>query len=371
MSGRRVVFLLAILLPLCVVGGSLAFPSGVVGRDVTRPAATDWTFAVSGDSRDCGDVVMPAIAAHVKEKGASFYWHLGDFRKIYDFDEDMQHQPEHVAHPMNISSYEDSAWTDFIQNQIVLFDPVPVYLGTGNHDMIPPKTREQYILEFADWLDAPELRAQRLKDDPAAHKLRTYYHWIKDGIDFIALDNATLDQFDPEQMAWFEKVFQSDYANAQIETVVVGMHEALPDSISEGHSMAQSPVGIASGRRVYADLLKLQNEAHKRVYVLASHSHYFMDGIFNTAYWRANGGVLPGWIIGTAGAVRYPLPPEAKDARAAQTKVYGFLLATVKSGGEIEFTFQQLNEADISSSVVERYTPQFVHWCFAENSSAN
>ena len=63
--------------------------------------------------------------------------------------------------------------------------------------------------------------------------------------------------------------------------------------------MNQSATGIESGRRVYNDLLKTQNEAHKRVYVLASHSHYFMDGIFNTDYWRANGGVLPGWIVGT------------------------------------------------------------------------
>src|SRR5580658_3918828 len=50
---------------------------------------TSWTFAVSGDSRDCGDVVMPAIAAGVQKHGAQFYWHLGDLRKIYDFDEDM------------------------------------------------------------------------------------------------------------------------------------------------------------------------------------------------------------------------------------------------------------------------------------------
>ena len=33
------------------------------------------------------------------------------------------------------------------------------------------------------------------------------------------------------------------------------------------------------GRQVYLDLLKIQNEGHKTVYVLASHSHYFMDGI--------------------------------------------------------------------------------------------
>jgi len=47
-----------------------------------------WNFAVSGDSRNCGDVVMPAIAEGVKGDHAEFYWHLGDYRAIYNFDED-------------------------------------------------------------------------------------------------------------------------------------------------------------------------------------------------------------------------------------------------------------------------------------------
>src|ERR1051326_6776073 len=38
-----------------------------------------WRFIVSGDSRNCGDVVMPAIAADSLSKyQPSFYWHLGD-----------------------------------------------------------------------------------------------------------------------------------------------------------------------------------------------------------------------------------------------------------------------------------------------------
>jgi hypothetical protein len=169
-------------------------------------------------------------------------------------------------------------------------------------------------------------------------------------------------------MTWFEKTLQLDLANPHIHTIVVAMHEALPDSISENHAMDQFAAGIESGRRVYADLLKAQNEAHKRVYVLASHSHYFMDGIFNTPYWREHGGVLPGWIIGTAGAVRYALPPEKVDAKAAATNVYGFLLGAVQPTGEIDFTFHQVNESDVPPAVVETYKPDFVHWCFAENS---
>jgi hypothetical protein len=149
------------------------------------------------------------------------------------------------------------------------------------------------------------------------------------------------------------------------------MHQALPESISANHSMDQSADGVQSGRLVYLDLLKARNEAHKHVYVLASHSHYFMDGIFNTDYWRANGGVLPGWIIGTAGAVRYALPKESTGAHAAETNVYGFLLAEAKLSGDIQFTFKRLQESDVPATVLDRYKSEFVHWCFAENSAAH
>jgi hypothetical protein len=135
--------------------------------------------------------------------------------------------------------------------------------------------------------------------------------------------------------------------------------------------MDDSPAGIASGRRVYSDLLKAQNESHKLVYVIASHQHFYMAGVFNTFYWREHGGVLPGWIIGTAGAVRYALPPENADAKAAATNVYGFLLGTVQPTGEIDFTFHQLNESAVPPAVVETYKPEFVHWCFAENSASH
>jgi hypothetical protein len=329
-----------------------------------------WYFAVSGDSRNCGDVVMPAIAAGVHKDAASFYWHLGDFRAIYNFDEDMQHEPEHIAKPLNIAGYLQSAWDDFIQSQLIPFGATPVYLGLGNHDTVSPMNRDAALIQFADWFDTPTLQRQRLADDPRGRKLKTYYRWIINGVDFITLDNATDDQFDTAQINWFEKELQADSTTPDIHTIVVGMHEALPESISEGHSMNQSIVGVESGRRVYLDLLKAQNVAHKRVYVLASHSHYFMDGIFNTEYWRTHGGLLPGWIVGTAGAVRYALPPNYKDARVAETSVYGYLLGTVRPGGEIDFGFRHVNESDVPQPVTQRLTPEFVHWCFAENTQA-
>jgi hypothetical protein len=344
MIPRRIIC--AALLPafavLCI------FPAPALAQS-SAPDAT-WRFAVSGDSRNCGDVVMPGIAAGVQNSGAAFYWHLGDFRKNSDFDEDMQHQPEHLAKPLSISAYQQIVWDDFLHNQITAFGALPVFLGIGNHETVWPHTREMYLIQFADWLETPVLQKQRLSDDPNAHRLTTYYHWIQNGVDFITLDNA-------------------DDSSPQTHTIVVGMHEALPDSIAANHAMDDSPAGIASGRRVYADLLQAQNESHKLVYVLASHQHFYMAGVFNTAYWREHGGVLPGWIIGTAGAVRYALPPGKTDAQAAATNVYGFLLGTVQPGGEINFTFHQLNEPDVPAAVVKTYKPEFVHWCFAENSA--
>src|SRR6266478_8883658 len=46
----------------------------------------NWSFAVSGDSRNCGDIVMPGIAEGVRADKAQFYWHLGDYRANYGFD---------------------------------------------------------------------------------------------------------------------------------------------------------------------------------------------------------------------------------------------------------------------------------------------
>jgi len=333
---------------------------------VAAHAQQPWTFAVSGDSRNCGDVVMPAIAAGVHHDQATFYWHLGDFRAIYDFDEDYKQLSGGT--PL-IIDYEKNAWDDFIQNQLIPFVPTPVYLAIGNHELIAPKTRPDYLIQFADWLDTPELQQQRLHDKPKDHRLHTYYHWQRGGIDFIALDSASPEQFDNDQITWFEQLLDADAKDPSIFTVVAGLHEALPDSIARGHSMSDSPQAEASGRRAYADLLKLRQSTQKNIYVLASHSHFFMDGVFNTEYWRSHGGVLPGWIIGTAGAVRYVLPPNAADAKASKTNVYGYLLATVNPDHSIDFRFQELEEKNIPPDVITRFTSDFIHQCFAGNRS--
>ncbi|HEY3999835.1 MAG TPA: metallophosphoesterase [Candidatus Xenobia bacterium] len=326
------------------------------------PRETSWTFAVSGDSRDAGDIVMPAIAEGVHQHGARFYWHLGDFRHIGDFDPDMAQQ--HRDHPLTISAYEDQAWDDFIENELKPFAPTPVYLAIGNHEVTAPKTREAYLVQFADWLEQPTLAAQRLHDNPSDHQIKTWYHWQQGCVDFITLDDVTPEQLVPGQFKWFESVLQSDQANPAIKTVVVGMHEVLPDSLGETHRMA----GQESGRKVYNDLLSLNQT--KKVYILASHSHYYMANVFNTPYWQSHGGVLPGWIVGTAGAQRHPLPASTAGADDARTKVYGYLLGTVHPDGHIDFAFQQLQESDIPPGVVNRYTPTFVHWAFTENAAS-
>jgi hypothetical protein len=362
MTIRKMLFAIPVVVSLMLAAQTVSAQQTATGT---------WRFLVSGDSRNCGDVVMPGIAETARKNQVAFYWHLGDLRLTTNFDEDIAHQPEHIARPLTITEYGSIEWPDYIESQIAPFGSIPFFVGIGNHETVPPyKTREEFLLQFADWLDSPVLHAQRLKDNPADYRMKTYFHWIDRGVAFYYLDSATADKFDAAQLGWFERTLAKDLADPAVVTIVAGMHKALPESISAGHSMNESPTGTESGRRAYADLLRARDESHKRVYVLASHSHYFMDGIFNTDYWKEHGGVLPGWIVGTAGARRVPLPPKSADARIALANVYGSLLGTVQPNGEISFAFEKLEEKDIPSSVTSRYGKEFVHWCFAQNTDA-
>jgi len=364
------------------------------------PPTSTWTFAVSGDSRNCGDLVVPTIAADVSTHAPQFYWHLGDFRFIALVDEDMQCGPTHenqrpayekhewkdmqelLAYEerewrkvQERLAYEKHAWEDFTQYQARAFDSynVPVFLGIGNHEMILHHDHEDFIRAFKDWLN-PD--TQRLETG----KMNTYYHWMIGGVDFINLDNAGTAlkekdlSFSDEQLKWFQDQLARDARNADVKTVVVGMHAALPDSISRGHSMNESEEGTASGKTAYQALWDWQAQTHKHVYVLASHSHYYMEDIFNTAEWKGKGEVLPGWIVGTAGAHRNPLPGGTagwKNAKDARTNVYGYLLGTVnpdrQSDGSIKFEFHEVKPDAVPSGVAARFHPGFVAWCFQKN----
>ena len=330
------------------------------------PPAPLWQFAVSGDSRNCGDVVMPAIAASVRKSGANFYWHLGDFRAIYDFDEDMAPPAAlHLQYPhLSVIGYLTSAWNDFKDRQLHPFSPLEIFLGIGNHELIYPMTRAVFIDRFEGYLNSPRLRAQREHDHDTGG-VRTYYHWVMNGTtDFISLDNALNSAFDKDQMAWIRARLADDRNSAAITTVVVGAHEALPGSKGMSHSMCDSPAGVESGREVY-NLLWDLHAAGKKVYVLASHSHFVMDDVYNTSYWK--GRVLPGWIVGTAGAVRYRLPPGEIPGTIARTDVYGYFLATVMSDGSIQFAFREITLDDLRLANAGKAPDALVQWCYAEN----
>ena len=327
------------------------------------PATGSWKFAVSGDSRNCGDIVMPAIAAGVGADGAVFYWHLGDYRAMSNFDEDYRR-----THPKaSITQYFADAWPDFIQHQLVPFGDLPIFLEIGNHELVPPKTRGEYIAQFADWLNQPVIQKQRLADNPSDYIVKTYYHWIERGVDFISMDNASADMFDAGQMAWFKKVLANDATNNAIRTVVLGMHAALPDSSSAGHSMNDSAQEQDTGRKVYAQLSAFRKTTGKNVYVLASHSHFVMSNVYNTSCHKDD--VLDGWIMGSAGAVRYRLPPQLDQARIAMTDIYGYLLATVAPDGKITFQFKDIKPPDVPATVLNEFTGEQVKWCFEQNTS--
>lgn len=338
----------------------------------TAAPVTDgtWNFVVAGDSRNCGDVVMPAIAEAAKNHGAKFYWHLGDYRAVYTFDEDMAQAAMMSGTPLQVLPYLRGVFKDAIDNQIKAFEDrgVPTYLGLGNHETIWPLGRAAFVKAFSAYLDRTEIHDQRLKDDPNDTTVRTYFHVIRDGIDFITLDNATCDMFDDAQMAWLKKVLERDSSDPSIHTVIAGMHAALPDSRSCGHSMGNYPNQQATGREVYKLLLALRDKNKKHVYVMASHSHFVMENVYDTEYWRANGGVLNGWIVGTSGAVRYRLPEGVTPGPNVRTDVYGYLLATVSPNGSISFAFHELTSKDIPADVVKKYSKNFIeNFCFAAN----
>jgi hypothetical protein len=211
------------------------------------------------------------------------------------------------------------------------------------------------------------LHRQRLLDNPSNHLLTTYYHWMDRGVDFISMDNASPDMFDSVQMAWFNMVLGKDAKNDSIRSVVVGMHAALPDSSSAGHSMNDSPQETVTGRKVYAQLSAFRNTTHKNVYVIASHSHFVMDDPYNTACHK--GDVLPGWIVGSAGAVRYRLPTDRATSNLSRTHVYGYLLGTVAPDGSITFQFREVKRSEVPASVVKEFSEDQVLWCFEQNKS--
>jgi hypothetical protein len=329
-----------------------------------QSAPTAWTFAVSGDSRNCGDFVMPAIAAKVKAESDAFYWHLGDFRWISSIDQDMiAMQPAGVK--LSKQEYLDSAWDDFLTHQIAAFGSLPVFIGRGNHENVKPMTREGYIAKFSPLLSRPEIASQRKADD--IDSVEPWYHWTENGVDFITLDNASHDEFSNAQLRWLRSVLDRDLApNSGIRTIVTGMHEALPHSVSSDHGMDDWDLGIRTGELVYTWLFDAQ-AAGKHVYILASHSHYYSPNIFDTPFWTEHSSkVVPGTIIGSAGAHRYNLPRGAD--KASKTNIYGYLQGSVHADGSIVFALHELSEADLVAVKWPNAPVDAIHECYIHNS---
>jgi len=325
----------------------------------SRPTSQNqsWYFAVSGDSRDCGDLIMPKIAQHIADNRQNapveFYWHLGDLRALYRRDCDMamrenssfQCPPKRIEleDPAVRKKYLAEAWPDYISQQIKPFDDreVPFYLGIGNHELFGERTRDDFRREFKKWLTQTALQKQRASDrekQGTSEKIEskdgdTYYHFVLKGVDIIYLDNANIYNaqdpgFSEEQLTWLDRVLKRDEANPQVKTIIVGMHAALPESFSRDHAMDKTCASFCNGKRAY-ERLRVTQSRGKKVYVMASHSHYFEEYIYDTPENRGHG--LPGWIIGTAGAEQY-----RTDIK------YGYLLVEVTSDGTIHCSFQRV-----------------------------
>jgi len=343
------------------------------------PPVKSWYFAVSGDSRDCGDVIMPKIAASVSAKAqlmpVKFYWHLGDFRALYRMDCDWAKRKDEAIKcakdyvpyqsiPKELEptpEYLDAAWQDFVDHQVAPFEKagIPVYLGIGNHELIK-RTRDNYTAKFNKWLVQSAIGKQQETD--AKRKIpsrdsQTYFHFVMSGVDFISLDNANLYNevaetkkadpgFSNAQLNWLAAILKADAANPAIQSVVIGMHAALPGSFSQRHAMDKTCESLCHGYQAYGYISAFKKSG-KPVLVLASHSHYVEANIYDTPE-HAND-VLPGWIIGTAGAEQY----------RSQIK-YGYLLVEVRSDGRLNPSFQEVKADPAEQSSITKY-------CFEKN----
>ena len=329
-----------------------------------------WYFAVSGDSRDCGDLIMPKIARAVADAEAStpavFYWHLGDFRRMFGPDCDMikrthpdfdcKNRPEEQLGANQMNEYLDQAWDDFITRQVGPFGSLPVFLGIGNHELGAGRTPQEFRRKFQKWLTSQPIHLQRLaeaKNHFYTTEGDTNYHFVRNGVDFIYLDNADGDSFTGAQIQWLKRILANDAADPTIHTVVAGMHAALPHSLASSHAMDASCRGVCSGQQAYELLAQAQKTAGKKVYVFASHSHLFLEGIFDTP--EHQGQVLPGWIVGTAGAEQY-----VDDIH------YGYALGAVHPDGTVDVSFKEVTR-DSPPLATGPGSRQLTDFCFTEN----
>ena len=348
----------------------LAFVGSRLPAQSAGEPTGSWFFALSGDSRDCGDVIMPRIAAAIAARRAkapvAFYWHLGDFRRVYEPDCDLLKTsnpavdcpPPRKPGPFGSHALDDYlkvAWTDFIDRQIRPFGATPVFLGIGNHELYGGQTRDDFRHRFRRWLTQEPIHSQRQEDWPNGAEGDTYYHFVHRNVDFVSLDNAD-GVFDQPQIAWLGKVLDKATAKKEIAAIVVGMHAALPNSSNRYHALDSTCSGRCSGNAVYDMLVKAS--AAKKVYVFASHSHRFAANVYDQP--EHQGHVLDGWIIGTAGAVQ-SLAPDVWPAIR-----YGYLEVEVQPTGVVIPNFKEVRR-DSRSAATRPERAALLDFCFNAN----
>jgi hypothetical protein len=273
---------------------------------------------------------------------------------------DCKARPSGQLDPLEMPEYLDAAWSDFIERQLGAFRRTPVLLAIGNHE-IYAKTRDDYRRTFGRWLLQAPVHEQRVADGARgifSPEGSTYYRVVRKGVDFILLDNADESGFSPAQLVWLARALAADAADDSVRAIVVGMHAALPYSTSRGHAMDASCAGLCTGQQAYDLLFRAQNlagppEKRKKVYVFASHSHYFLENVFDTPEHR--GQVLPGWIVGTAGAQQYV------DAIR-----YGYLRAVVGPDGSLATAFREVGR-ETPPLVTGPGAAELTDFCFGQN----
>jgi hypothetical protein len=154
----------------------------------------------------------------------------------------------------------------------------------------------------------------------------------------------------------------SVFSCSTAQSIVVGMHEALPGSLGDSHSMSESGQGERTGRQIY-EALHAQNSAQK--HVCSRQSLALLHGrCIPNPYLEGQG--TAGLDRGHRGRGPLPSPAGVKPGSKALTNVYGFMVAMVRLNGSISTSFQQLGLDDLLRSKPD--VPESpVRWCYEQN----
>ena len=342
------------------------------GVQQSTPSGASWRFAVSGDSRNCGDVVMPAIAAGVARDQAAFYWHLGDFRAIYTFDEDIEHQPEHLGKPLTISDYENLAWQDFIDSQLAPFGKLPVFLAMGNHEAVPPKTRERASAAVCRLAEHAGDRAPAI----AGRSARPSHE------DLLPLDRARrgvlhAGQRHARPVRPRPVALVRARAGARLRRSQRGHDRGRhARGLAGQHRRVAQHAGFSGGNRERAARLCRLAAGAERGAQTRVRSRQPLAFLSWTAFSTRNtcgrtGACCPDGSSGRPGRCATFCRPTPKTPTRRKPTCTAICSPPSQPSGEIHFDFKKLAESDLQAAVGKRYQADFVHWCFAQNTEAH